>query len=196
LAVLGNATQCLASVISSFRFTTIQKIMSDEKIITPEILPSIYNAMQAQIILEVWKDESLRDQIRENPRQTIENILGHPIDSSLKIRIVECQENEVAFALPNFKLEEQGPRELADEQLDAVAGGIDLKNIAGLVGGGSGGGVGDLASLIPGMNNPIVQTILGSVMSAQPFEKPHDSPETAIQKLGGFVSRARQQRGE
>jgi hypothetical protein len=85
---------------------------------------SSYHLAQAKIITAVWKDESLREELRRHPKETLEKIFGHKLEPGMNVRMVECADNEVCFMMPPTA--EATSKELSEEQLDAVAGGVDF----------------------------------------------------------------------
>lgn len=101
-------------------------------VINKDNVSAMYHAIQKKLVTAVWKDESLRAKLLKNPQATIEQLVGHKFEKSLKIRIVDAAEGTVTFFLPHKKEKILGQGEFSETQLDAVAGGTGAAVLGGL----------------------------------------------------------------
>jgi hypothetical protein len=74
------------------------------------------NNLPQKILNKAIKDNAFRDNLKNNPKETIENELGVKLPSNLKVHVYERGPNEIHLSLPPVK------NELTDEQLSGVSG--------------------------------------------------------------------------
>jgi hypothetical protein len=114
-----------------------------------------YGVIQAKITEEVWKNPSLKDKLRHQPKATVEELISYSIDPDVNVRMIECADNEVVFFMPPQKSAVKNV--LSEEDLQAVAGGkLSAKDKVGLFGAlmAATSALGEgLATVIPGDEN-------------------------------------------
>lgn len=84
--------------------------------------------LQKAIIAKVWKDESLRTEFVQHPKEAIERELGIKVPESLNLKIIDQAEDATYLLLPhhpkNLLCPNNKEMEFTDEQLETIAGGI------------------------------------------------------------------------
>ena len=76
-----------------------------------------------QIILKAWKDPAFREALRADPRGVLQRELGTALPDGVDIEVVEETPTKVYFVIPAMP-PALDDRELSDEELGAVAGGV------------------------------------------------------------------------
>jgi len=78
--------------------------------------------LEEVVIKQAWRDETFRAELMRNPKQAIETLLSTKIPDDLKVNVVQDVPNQITVVLPHFP---PAMGELAESQLEAVAGGTD-----------------------------------------------------------------------
>lgn len=92
--------------------------------------PTTRHELEAQIIAKAWQDEAFKQELLSNPKAVFIQQAGlQNIPDSLDIKVVEENPNTLYMVLPMKPVAPAGS-ELSEDQLEAVAGGIDLGGIA------------------------------------------------------------------
>jgi len=79
-----------------------------------------------QLIIEkAMKDEFFRDQLKSDPRGTIERELGITIPASMNLNILEEMPDKVYLVLPHSGGSDNAA-ELTEAELESVAGGYNI----------------------------------------------------------------------
>lgn len=82
-----------------------------------------YEALQVVVARMVWDDDSLREKIKDSPKDTLEKTLGIKLPDNLNIKVIdETEANTLYLTLPHHPNQVCG-FELTPDQLDKVAGG-------------------------------------------------------------------------
>lgn len=77
--------------------------------------------IEAQIIVQAWKDETYRQELLNNSKAVIEREFAIQLPEGINVHVVEEDNSNLYFIIPaRPHLEES---ELSEEQLEAVAGG-------------------------------------------------------------------------
>jgi hypothetical protein len=71
-----------------------------------------------EIMSRASEDTAFREQLKSNPKQTLERELGGHLPDDVKITVIEETAKQVYLVLPA-----QGSKELTSEELAGVAGG-------------------------------------------------------------------------
>ena len=79
--------------------------------------------MEALIVQHAWKDEAFRDEFIADPKATIEKYAQQKLPADLKIVALAEDEKTIHFVIPPKPAKAD---ELSDEDLEKVAGGIDI----------------------------------------------------------------------
>jgi hypothetical protein len=88
------------------------------------------NELEAKVIAKAWQDEEFKQQLLNHPRATIIQEWGlKDIPDDVDIKVIEENSNTLYIVLPMKPITTHG-QELSEEQLEAVAGGIDVVGIA------------------------------------------------------------------
>lgn len=78
--------------------------------------------VEAQIIVQAWKDEAYRQELLNNPKKVVEQEFGVQLPEGITVHVMEENASNLYFVIPaRPNLEDT---ELSDEQLEAVAGGV------------------------------------------------------------------------
>ena len=80
---------------------------------------------EQQIIEKAMKDERFRDQLKSDPRGTIERELGIKIPASMNLNVLEEEHNKVYLVLPHAG-GSNNAEELTEAELESVAGGYNI----------------------------------------------------------------------
>lgn len=89
-----------------------------------------YEALQITVARMVWDDDSLREKIKDNPKDTLEKTLSIKLPDNLNIKVIdETEANTLYLLLPHHPNQAYG-FELTSDQLDKVAGGAGLLDSA------------------------------------------------------------------
>ena len=86
-------------------------------------MSNLRKKIEEQIIEKALKDDSFREKLIENPNTVFELELGISLPESLKIIILQEDQNNVYLVLPPVKVEDT-EGELSEADLASVAGGI------------------------------------------------------------------------
>jgi hypothetical protein len=79
-------------------------------------------AFELQLIEKAWKDAAFRQRLLADPQGTLEREVGGKLPARLKVKLVEETADTCYLVLPANP--DRAPAgELADQQLEAVAGG-------------------------------------------------------------------------
>ena len=84
--------------------------------------------MESLIVQRAWKDEAFRDEFVADPKATIEKYSGQKLPAEYKIVAHAEDDKTIHFVIPP---KPANADELSDEDLEKVAGGIDI--ITGVV---------------------------------------------------------------
>ncbi len=79
------------------------------------------NELEAKLVAQAWKDEAFKQELISNPKVVLERELGQKMPESTDIQVLEETGNAFYIVLP----QKPSVDELSEEQLEAVAGGID-----------------------------------------------------------------------
>ena len=82
--------------------------------------PATRDQLTAAIAARAWTDEAFHRALLEDANTAIEQFVGTPLPAGLTIKVVEDTLTQVHLVLP---VRPQSKGELADADLDAVAGG-------------------------------------------------------------------------
>ena len=84
--------------------------------------------MEALIVQRAWKDDAFREEFVADPKATIEKYSGQKLPAEFKIVALAEDDKTIHFVIPP---KPANTDELSDEDLEKVAGGVDL--ITGIV---------------------------------------------------------------
>ena len=77
------------------------------------------------VIREAWKDSAFKNNLIQNPINTIENFIGHPINLPQGKTIAFVDQTDSSTIYINIPAETNSEdMELSEEQLDVISGGI------------------------------------------------------------------------
>ena len=79
--------------------------------------------MEALIVGRAWKDEAFRAEFTADPKATIEKYSGQKLPDELRIVALAEDDRTIHFVIPP---KPANAEELSDEDLEKVAGGIDV----------------------------------------------------------------------
>ena len=79
--------------------------------------------MEALIVQRAWKDDAFRDEFIADPKATIEKYSGQKLPAEFKIVALAEDDKTIHFVIPP---KPANTDELSDEDLEKVAGGVDL----------------------------------------------------------------------
>jgi len=80
--------------------------------------------MEGRIIQRSLEDQTFRRRLLENPRAAVEEELGSRLPEGVQVMAVEETADTIYLVLPSASPVEAGG-ELSDQDLEAVAGGLD-----------------------------------------------------------------------
>ncbi|MBO3458659.1 NHLP leader peptide family RiPP precursor [Aetokthonos hydrillicola Thurmond2011] len=86
--------------------------------------PKTRREIEAHIIAQAWKDNAYKQELLNNSKTVVEKEFGVQIPEEIKVQVLEENPTNLYFVLP-MRPEIPG-QELSDEQLEAIAGGVDL----------------------------------------------------------------------
>ena len=79
--------------------------------------------MESLIVQRAWKDDAFRAEFVSDPKGTIEKYTGQKLPAELRIVALAEDEKTIHFVIPP---KPANADELSDEDLEKVAGGIDV----------------------------------------------------------------------
>ena len=79
--------------------------------------------MESLIVARAWKDDAFRAEFTADPRATIERYSGEKLPDELRIVALAEDDRTIHFVIPP---KPANADELSDEDLEKVAGGIDV----------------------------------------------------------------------
>jgi len=82
------------------------------------------NLFQEKILAKAVKDESFRQELLNEPKAVVARELGLTLSDQVSIQVLENTPTTLHIVLPPH-LEADETRELSDEELEAVAGGVN-----------------------------------------------------------------------
>jgi hypothetical protein len=82
--------------------------------------------LEAKLIEKAMADEAFKRELRSNPKAAIAKELGQELPAELEFEVLEQTPTKLYLVLPMSKSEASPSEELAEEQLEAVAGGSAL----------------------------------------------------------------------
>lgn len=84
--------------------------------------PQSRKDLETAVILRAWKDDAFRRELLANPKAAIAKVTGKPLPDDLQVVVHEETAKTLHLCLPAKPAPTAGA-ELADEELEAVAGG-------------------------------------------------------------------------
>jgi hypothetical protein len=84
--------------------------------------------MEALIVQRAWKDDAFRDEFVSDPKGTIEKYSGQKLPAEVRVVALPEDDKTIHFVIPP---KPANTDELSDEDLEKVAGGIDLFTAVG-----------------------------------------------------------------
>ena len=104
--------------------------------------------LEALIVQRAWKDDAFRSEFLDDPKATIEKYSGQKIPAEYKVVALAEDDKTIHFVIP---AKPANTDELSDEDLEKVAGGLDVVSlglllvpvtiaVVGMVGGGAAAG--------------------------------------------------------
>ena len=85
--------------------------------------PLSRHQMEALIVQRAWKDEAFRAEFLADAKGTIEKYSGQKLPTELKVVALAEDDKTIHFVIPP---EPANADELSDEDLEKVAGGVDV----------------------------------------------------------------------
>ena len=79
--------------------------------------------LEAKLIEKAMADEAFKRELMSNPKTAIAKELGQEVPAVLEIEVLEQTPTKLYLVLPMSESEASPSEELAEEQLEAVAGG-------------------------------------------------------------------------
>ena len=79
--------------------------------------------MESLIVQRAWKDEPFRDEFVADPKATIEKYSGQKLPAEMTILAYPEDDKTIHFVIP---LKPANADQLSDEDVEKVAGGIDV----------------------------------------------------------------------
>lgn len=92
--------------------------------------------IEAQLIAKAQSDETFRQQLIQQPKETLEQELGFTLPEQVQVKVIEETPNTIYIFLPRQMAETEASVELSEETLDEVAGGIQFGGGFNFGGGG------------------------------------------------------------
>jgi Nitrile hydratase, alpha chain len=86
--------------------------------------------VETLIVQHAWKDDAFRDEFIADPKATIEKYSGQKLQAEVSIVAHPEDDKTIHFVIPP---KPANADELSDEDLEKVAGGIDLATVSVLV---------------------------------------------------------------
>ncbi len=84
---------------------------------------SEHNTIQEQIMARAMKDETFRQVLLSNPRETLERELGITLPAGINVQVHEDTPTTIHLVLPMQPLTGE-PQELSDKDLERAVGGV------------------------------------------------------------------------
>jgi hypothetical protein len=78
--------------------------------------------VEAHIIAQSWKDEAYKQEILSNSKTVIEREFGVQLPAEINVQVLEENPTTLYFVLPMRPIS----TELTEEQLETVAGGLEI----------------------------------------------------------------------
>jgi hypothetical protein len=82
--------------------------------------------LEAKLIEKAMADEAFKRELRSNPKAAIAKEVGQELPAELEIEVLEQTPTKLYLVLPMSESVASPSEELAEEQLEAVAGGYAL----------------------------------------------------------------------
>jgi hypothetical protein len=82
--------------------------------------------LEAKLIEKAMADEAFKRELMSNPKAAIAKELGQELPAELEFEVLEQTPTKLYLVLPMSESEASPSEELAEEQLEAVAGGLRL----------------------------------------------------------------------
>ena len=102
-----------------------------DQIIQAAELQAVHMAVQKEIIKLAWSDDNLREELAKNPKKVLKEKLGIEFEKGINVNIIdEDSANTIHYTIPHKPGATQGV-EFTDEQLDAIAGGMNMGQMFG-----------------------------------------------------------------
>ncbi len=79
--------------------------------------------LEQEIVAKAWKDETFKQQLLSNPKETIAKEIGMEPPENVEVRVLEETPNTIYFVIPMKPSEMKAEGELSEEALESVAGG-------------------------------------------------------------------------
>ena len=79
--------------------------------------------MESLIVQRAWKDQAFRDEFIADPKATIEKYSGQKLPAEVEVVALAEDDKTIHFVIPAKPADAD---ELSDEDLEKVAGGIDI----------------------------------------------------------------------
>lgn len=99
---------------------------------SPTQQPMSRHELEEKIVARAWKDDAFRQKFVADPKGQFEEHLGTKLPEGLTMTAHEEDENHLHFVIPVKPRENLD--ELSDEDLEKVAGGVDLVTSAAVIG--------------------------------------------------------------
>jgi len=85
--------------------------------------------LEAKLIEKAMADEAFKRELMSNPKAAIAKEVGQEVPAELEIEVLEQTPTKLYLVLPMSESEASPSEELAEEQLEAVAGGFALAKL-------------------------------------------------------------------
>ncbi len=82
--------------------------------------------LEAKLIEKAMADEAFKRELMSNPKAAIAKEVGQELPAELEFEVLEQTPTKLYLVLPMSESEASPSEELAEEQLEAVAGGLRL----------------------------------------------------------------------
>lgn len=79
--------------------------------------------IEAHITAQVWKDEAYKQELFSNSKAVIEREFNVQLPAEMSVQVLEENPNTLYFVLPMYPT---SSKELTEEQLETVAGGLEI----------------------------------------------------------------------
>jgi hypothetical protein len=76
-----------------------------------------WKELEAQLIARAWTDEAFAEDLRRNPKATIEREMGARLPDTLTVRVLEEPENTLYLVIPEKPASVSELGELSEEEL-------------------------------------------------------------------------------
>jgi len=80
--------------------------------------------LELKLIKRAWQDEKFAQELRSNPKAVFEREVGSQLPANVNVKVVEETAETIYLVLPEKP--GAGASELSEQQLNAVAGGIEI----------------------------------------------------------------------